>query len=574
MKYGTLKLSLNKNQTSKYQDCIKALSESEQKILTTGFVTYIYYNLLRMTVYIGQTKQFWERHNQHISVNEYDFKDGEFDKCLVVYNASVFTESHTKDLEYMIINHMTAEIDITKLEMYNRNNGQAQPAYKDHDLVEQEVFCRLWGNELFDEGLVKTKDLQKIRQKILFKYSPFTQLSSQQTAIEKKIVQDPSNKYLIQGGAGTGKTVLLMSLMYKLVNDYPDMKIGLVTTSNLINKFNRILKQLNLKNKLTFVRAGKLIDVARKQNTTFDIILIDEAHRLQRYYPKGHPESKKHFNKRSLEVNEIHMLEDISNGLVLFYDRFQSIRPQDIVRNDFIKQTKEYIIDSLDKQYRIKGSGLFSGDDYIKGILYALDIDDDTEFNSDVFTYRNKDSYLKIVDSINDLFKYTEEIELLHANTTNRVIAGYTREWASKPTAPHNKGINRDDLPYDWVEGEKKWRWNNQYEKWVEIESSKIEIGSIHAIQGADIDYVGVIIGKDIQVAENGKLRAVRDNYKDIGGTPLLKDFNEEDFTRYVLNIYYVLLTRGISGCRVYFEDPNVRKCFEAKIYKRNLYSS
>lgn len=75
-----------------------------------------------------------------------------------------------------------------------------------------------------------------------------------------------------------------------------------------------------------------------------------------------------------------------------------------------------------------------------------------------------------------------------------------------------------------------------------------------------------MIIGNDIQVGEQGKLRVVKENYKDKGGTPLLSEFNEEEFTNYVLNIYYILLTRGISGCRVYFEDPEVRKYFKQKI--------
>lgn len=46
------------------------------------------------------------------------------------------------------------------------------------------------------------------------------------------------------------------------------------------------------------------------------------------------------------------------------------------------------------------------------------------------------------------------------------------------------------------------------------------EIGSIHAIQGYDLNYSGVIIGNDITV-ENGQIVAVSENYKDIGGTPL-----------------------------------------------------
>lgn len=564
LKYGIMNLPLSINSTSTNQICIHDLCESEQDLLDKGFITYIYYNLKKKTVYIGETKQFWVRHDQHIQENH--FKDGEFTNCLIVYNASFFTESHIKDLEFMIINHMLAETDETKFKIYNRNNGQPQPQYNEHDIVEQEVFVKFWGNELYKAGLVHTKDLEKIKQKIIFKYSPFTQLSKQQSDIEERVIQHPRNKYLIEGGAGTGKTVLMMSLMYRLINEYPDMKIGLITTSNLLDKFNRILKQLNLKNKLTFVRAGKAIEEARKSNSHYDIILVDEAHRLQRYYPKGHPESKKHFDKSQPEINEIHMLHEITDGLVLFYDQFQSIRPQDVLRSDFIKLTKGYVIESLRQQYRIKSDGSFSGNDFINGILYALDIIDDINFNPQVFSYRNKDSYFGIVDSIQELFKYTGEIELRHANTTNRVIAGYTREWISNPKSSQNKGIDKLNLPYDWVENENKWRWNNQYEKWVEIESSKNEVGSIHAIQGADIDHVGIIIGKDITVGENGKLRAVKENYKDTGGTPLLNEYNEQELTSFILNIYYVLLTRGISGCRVYFEDSKVREYVEEKL--------
>lgn len=61
-----------------------------------------------------------------------------------------------------------------------------------------------------------------------------------------------------------------------------------------------------------------------------------------------------------------------------------------------------------------------------------------------------------------------------------------------------NKGVKYENLPYDWKEIKKQWHWNRQHEKWVEIESSKKEIGSIHAIQGVDLDYVGIIEGNDI----------------------------------------------------------------------------
>jgi hypothetical protein len=568
MAFKILEFPLEINQTVVHQKSIGDLSNIERRVLEDVFVTYIYYNLELKTIYIGETKDFCTRHNQHMG--DAYFLQGKFNQCMVIYNASQFTESHVKDLEFMLINHMFAEKDITKFHFLNRNNGQVQPVYNGQSEMEQVVFVKLWEKDLLGKKLVVTRELSKIRKKILFKYSPFKQLSEQQSEYEKEIVENIHNKHMVIGGAGTGKSILLMSTMYKLINENPDFKIGIVTTGNLTDKFNRVLKQLNLAGKLKFERAGQLISRAKKEKIKFDIVLVDESHRLQRYYPKGHPESKRHFNKEEPQINELHMLEEVSKGIVLFYDAFQSIRPQDITRSDFNHQTTEYKKHSLKQQFRIKSNIInneeFDGESFVKGIQYVLNISDDRNFDPAIFEYKNKDSYFQIVDSISELFRFTTDMEMIDANTTNRVIAGYTKEWKSNPKSKDNKGKGKSQLPYDWEDDCNKWRWNSQHEKWVELESSKTEIGSIHAIQGADIDYVGVIIGNDIEVNDQGNLVGVKENYKDTGGTPLLKGFNEEEFTAYILNIYYILLTRGIEGCKVYFENPNVREYFKKKI--------
>lgn len=568
MDFGVLEFSLGINQTIINQKNIQKLSNLEQRILSDSFVTYIYYNLDLKNIYIGETKNFITRHNQHIK--EAHFQKGKFDQCFIVYHASIFTESHVKDLEFMLINHMFAERDITKFNLFNRNNGQIQPVYNGQTELEQVVFVKLWQENLFAKKLVITRDLSKIRSKILFKYSPFKQLSEKQLEYEEEIIANIHNKYKVIGGAGTGKTILLMSLMYKLISNNPNLKIGLVTTGNLTDKFNGVLKQLKLAKVLKFERAGQLINRAKKENTKFDIVLIDESHRLQRYYPKGHPETKRHFNKSNPHINELHMIERITKGVVLFYDEFQSIRPQDIKREDFSKQTVNYNNLNLKQQFRIRSNQInkirFDGESFVKGIQYALNITSDHNFDPAVFKYINIDSYFQIVDSVEELFRYTTDMEKFYANSVNRVIAGYTKEWQSNPKAKLNKGKNPSQIPFDWIEGSNKWRWNSQHEKWVELESSKIEIGSIHAIQGADIDYVGVIIGNDISVNEKGKLIGVKENYKDKGGTPLLKEFDEEEFKDYILNIYYILLTRGIEGCKIYFEDTKFREYFESKL--------
>ena len=155
-------------------------------------------------------------------------------------------------------------------------------------------------------------------------------------------------------------------------------------------------------------------------------------------------------------------------------------------------------------------------------------------------------------------------MELLHANSINRVIAGYTKEWKSKPS--RNKGKKYNQLPYDWEEGENKWRWNQTNKNWVNLKNSKNEIGCIHSIQGIDLDFVGVIIGNDLTVNEEGELIAIKENYKDLGGIPLKEEFDSKEFTEYILHVYYILLTRGIKGCRVYFEDEKVKNHFKNKL--------
>lgn len=65
---------------------------------------------------------------------------------------------------------------------------------------------------------------------------------------------------------------------------------------------------------------------------------------------------------------------------------------------------------------------------------------------------------------------------------------------------------------------------------------------------------VGVLIGADIEVDEKGRLKADLQNFHNTNGKfsvdEMLKSENQREFTLFVLNIYYVLLTRGIDGIR------------------------
>ncbi|MEH6945268.1 DNA/RNA helicase domain-containing protein, partial [Bacillus sp. JJ722] len=119
---------------------------------------------------------------------------------------------------------------------------------------------------------------------------------------------------------------------------------------------------------------------------------------------------------------------------------------------------------------------------------------------------------------------------------------------------------------FDWVEGVNKWKWNSTHEDWMNKKNSLQEIGSIHAVQGVDINCVGLIIGKDLSY-QNGKIVGVSNNYYDKNGKPIINEFKESEFTDFIKNIYYTLMTRGIDGIRLYIEDESlknyIRLCIE-----------
>src|SRR5690606_21825534 len=86
------------------------------------------------------------------------------------------------------------------------------------------------------------------------------------------------------------------------------------------------------------------------------------------------------------------------------------------------------------------------------------------------------------------------------------------------------------------------------------------QVGCIHTSQGLEFDYVGVIVGNDVNYDPLTKTFSTdHQKYKDKTGKKGLKD-DPETLNRLVRNIYKVLMTRGMEGCYVYFMDKEVEK--------------
>jgi DUF2075 family protein len=141
----------------------------------------------------------------------------------------------------------------------------------------------------------------------------------------------------------------------------------------------------------------------------------------------------------------------------------------------------------------------------------------------------------------------------------SRLVAGYAWDWSSRND---ETGLVKD-IEIDGL----SLVWNRARKDWVSSEVSPDEVGSIHTVQGYDLNYCGVIIGRDLQFDPvEQRITFSRDNYRDTKG----KENNvklgyfptDEDLLKYVKQIYRVLLTRGIRGTYIYIVDPELRNYF------------
>src|SRR5699024_6882239 len=96
-----------------------------------------------------------------------------------------------------------------------------------------------------------------------------------------------------------------------------------------------------------------------------------------------------------------------------------------------------------------------------------------------------------------------------------RLVAGYAWKWNSRKGKYDENGIPVWDVVVDGLE----LRWNQRPVDWINSPSSVEEVGSIHTVQGYDLNYGGVIIGRDLRLdPRSGRIVFDRDQYFDTKG--------------------------------------------------------
>jgi len=247
--------------------------------------------------YVGETTDTYSRMNSHLKSNAKN-------KLTAVHliSSEKFNKSATLDIESNLIKYISGD---GQYKLINGNVGLANHNYYQKKEVYWDIFKSIW-DKLRAEGISK-HSIEYIDNSDLFKYSPYKTLTQEQRSglleIIYNLLKNDFRNFIIEGGAGTGKTILaiflfkllntnnddfnfkefgedeteFVDLIKDLKNKYPSPKMALVVPmSSFRNTLKKVFK--NIKG----LNSNMVIGPAEIAKEKYDIVVVDESHRLRR----------------------------------------------------------------------------------------------------------------------------------------------------------------------------------------------------------------------------------------------------------------------------------------------------
>ncbi len=377
----------------------------------------------------------------------------------------------------------------------------------------------------------------------------FTLLDEQKIAYEKALSIGSKAKrkevIIISGGPGTGKSVVSINLLGGFLQN-KKIVVFVAPNSSFRTVIAERLKKENKKSNVDHLFRGSAGFVETEENT-FDVIVVDEAHRLK--------------NNTAYQYYGKNQVEDIIKSAmvsIFFVDENQMIRPEDIGSAAEIKRIAEergaFVQEmELVAQYRCSGA-----EGYINWLDNTLHLRETANYDG----WEKSNFDFQIFDDPNDLKSAIDE-KILEGNKA-RIVAGYAWSWTSEKDG--NRDAEVADIQIKDCGFEMPWNSRKTGTRWAIADSGVNQAGCIHTIQGLEFDYIGVIVGKDLCFdKESLKYSVDWSSYKDMSGKKTLKE-KPEELSLLVRNIYKVLMSRGMCGCYVYFEDEDLREYFLSRI--------
>jgi DUF2075 family protein len=543
----------------------------------------------RRDIYVGETGNALLRMTQHLR----DPKKQHLEVARILLD-DTFHRSACYDLESLLIQWFYSDGAYTVI---NANDGHRNEEYAGRASFQprfREIFEDLRTRGLFEHSL------RQIENSDFFKLSPFKSLVPDQEraildilkALFEDIEANRRTTMVVAGEPGTGKTVVGISLIKTLrdieaslgtddseqrssISDffaqgYPELLQGL--------RLGIVVPQQSLRTSIArvFDRAPGLdrsmvltaYDIGKAEEP-YDVLVVDESHRLNQRanqssgsLNKAYTEiNERLFGEDSAEITQLDWIRQQSAHSILLMDAEQSVRPADLppeVIGEVVGEAKvSHHFFPLKTQMRVT-----AGSDYVGFVRKMLN--GQSPERPDLGDYE-----FALFDDIGAMDKLIRKRD--HEYGLARLAAGYAWAWESDPKKSGMKRIPLAKRPYDIEIDGHQWRWNSTDKDWINSPDALNEVGSIHTVQGYDLNYAGVIIGRDLYFdAKAGEIRFDRTHYRDKKGIENNRKrgivYTDADIGRYVKNVYAVLLSRGIRGTYVYVCDEALREHFRAFI--------
>lgn len=514
--------------------------------------------------YVGESTNFSIRIKNHLA----NPKRAILNQISII-GSSTFNKSATLEIESKLIQYIFSE---GTYNLQNGNHGLINHNYYQQDLYKN-LFKVIW-DKLIEKNIV-SKSLEEIENSELFKYSPYKSLNEDQYNSVLEIIEALTKKdysrIFIKGSAGTGKTILAtylikllgsdvsetdmedfseneieeINLIRAFKNKFPKAEIGLVVAMSSLRKTLQ-----NVFSKTPGLKKSMVISPTQTFNKEYDLLIVDEAHRLRQYKNISWMGAFKKCNRKlglDDSGNELDWIIANSRNQVFFYDSTQSIKPSDIDSSHFDKllSKEDSIMIELKSQMRSQG-----GNDYITFVDNLLNI---KRNEKNRFTPEKYD--LLVFDSLKDMYAQLKIKEEEYGLC--RLVAGFSWPWISdtRGNIPDSIDIKIEGLEF---------QWNRTPDDWVNSPNAFKEVGSIHTTQGYDLNYTGIIFGEEIIFNKNTrKIEIIKENYYDKYGKQQASD---EELKSYIINIYKTIMYRAIKGSYIYACDKNLREYFKEHI--------
>lgn len=571
-------------------------------------------------LYVGETSSAVRRMIQHGNPNAKNTGQRKKLNCVEIIFDPQFNKSAVLDIEQTLISMFHFEIhevkDINKKSkrfnnLQNRNQGQSKMHNYYNRALYQDKIKDIW-SELKNKGLVKN-NYDDIVNDAIFKFSPYKTLNEEQKRISIEIINNIldalENKKpytaIVRGEAGSGKTIVLMNIMFTIVDalniniqtflspeesDEEDETFDLSEDIKLIkriidykNKYGKpriayVAQMLSLRNTIGNVLKNSPhfrkkdsmgpSDVVKSylkdgDSQPFDILFIDEAHRLENRQNASNIGAFDNTCKRLYgpevdckNLTKLDWLIKCSKTQVIVYDAVQSVKASDINNQQFGSAIKssgrecgEFL---LTNQMRCR-----AGKEYVS---YLNDVFNCTITTSPLFP----DFELKVIDSNgNDLIKEICDLDKKYGLC--KVVTGPHWQWRQKRYNEcisqflkiNPNGSREDQINYLLNNlgdeegivrfGDKRYVRNMDFD-WI-IKGDPREIGCIHTCQGYDLNYVGVIFSPEIDYDDDQKKIVINRNLVEDHSVRVK---NNDEMIDYIISSYKVMMSRGIRGCYVY----------------------